>query len=348
MRFEQEVNIFNPSALNRKFSAIQTDFDVTLGKISAIISDSDIEQYQDGHTTMHSRLSATIQDLDGIHDQVSDMQTTYDGQFVSIDSRLTTFDETLEGITASVSTVSQEAIKADQIHYLATSASSGVRTDTPGWSTTPQRINSTNRYLWIYHTYTKGDDSFEDTTPVIAGVWGDPGLRGETGVSIAGVTNYYLASPLSSGVTTETVGWTAGIQTMTAQNQYLWNYEVVYGSNDAVISTSDPVIIGRYGQNGANGANGANGRGITSITEHYNVSSSNTVAPTRWYDTMVNTTPDNRYLWNYETILYTDGTTEDSTKRVIGTHGEKGDTPTFAQRLTQLFVIKTEHLRLLS
>ena len=328
MRYESEVNIFNPSALNRKFSAIQTDFNVTLGKISAIISDSEIEQYQDGHTTMHDKLSATIQDLDGFHDQVSEMQTTYDGQFSSVNSRLTTFDETLEGITASVSTVSQEAIKADQIHYLATSASSGVTRETSGWTTTTQRITSTNRYLWIYHTYTKGDDSTEETTPVIAGVWGDTGLRGETGVSIAGVTNYYLASPLSSGVTRETSGWTVGIQTMTAQNQYLWNYEIVYGSDDTIISTSDPVIIGRYGQNGTNGSDGANGRGITSITEHYAVSSSNEVIPSRWYDAMVNTTSENRYLWNYETIAYTDGTTEDSTKRVIGTHGEKGDSPT--------------------
>lgn len=328
MRFEQEVNIFNPSALNRKFSAIQTDFDVTLGKISAIISDSDIEQYQDGHTTMNSRLSATIQDLDGFHDQVSEMKTDYDGQFESVDSRLTTFDETLEGITASVSTVSQEAIKSDQIHYLATSAGSGVTIETSGWTTTPQRITNTNKYLWTYHTYTKGDNSVVNTSPVITGTYGDQGLRGDTGVSITGVTNYYLASPLSSGVTTDTSGWTTGIQTMTATNQYLWNYEVVYGSDDVIISTSDPVIIGRYGQNGADGADGASGRGITSITEHYAVSSSNTTAPSRWSDTMVNTTTENRYLWNYETILYTDGNTEDSTKRVIGTHGEKGDSAT--------------------
>ena len=328
MRFEQEVNIFNPSALNRKFSAIQTDFDVTLGKISAIISDSDIEQYQDGHTTMNSKLSATIQDLDGFHTQVSEMQTEYDEEFVNVNSRLTTFDETLDSITASVSSVSQSAIKSDQIHYLATSASSGVTTETAGWTTTPQRITSTNRYLWTYHTYTKGDNTTVNTTPVITGVWGDQGLRGDTGVSIAGVTNYYLASPLSSGVTIDTSGWTTGIQTMTSTNQYLWNYEIVYGSDDAIISTSDPVIIGRYGQNGANGTNGNDGRGISSITEHYAVSSSNTTAPNSWSDTMVNTTTTNRYLWNYETILYTDGNTEDSTKRVIGTHGEKGDAAT--------------------
>ena len=175
MVFEREINLFNPNALERRFSAIQTDFDVTLGKISAIISDSEIEEYQDGHTTMHSRLSATIQDLDGFHDQVSEMKTNYDGQFESVDSRLTTFDETLEGITASVSTVSQEAIKTDTIYYLATDKGSGVTRSTSGWTTTPQSMTSTNKYLWIYHKYTKGDDSTTFTDPVIAGVWGNTG-----------------------------------------------------------------------------------------------------------------------------------------------------------------------------
>ena len=41
---------------------------------------------------------------------------------------------------------------------------------------------------------------------------------------------------------------------------------------------------------------------------------------------MVNTTTTNKYLWNYETITYTDGSTQDTTKRVIGTHGATGST----------------------
>lgn len=148
-------------------------------------------------------------------------------------------------------------------------------------------------------------------------------LKGDTGVSISSVTNYYLATSASSGVTTSTSGWTTTVQTMDATKQYLWNYEVVSGSDGSTLNTTTPVIIGRYGQNGGKGDTG---RGITSITEHYQVSSSNSTAPTTWSDTMVNTTATNKYLWNYETITYTDGTTEDSTKRVIGTHGEKGDT----------------------
>ena len=37
-------------------------------------------------------------------------------------------------------------------------------------------------------------------------------------------------------------------------------------------------------------------------------------------------TESNKYLWNYETITYTNGTTVDTTKRVIGVYGNKGAT----------------------
>jgi len=118
---------------------------------------------------------------------------------------------------------------------------------------------------------------------------------------------------------------------MTAEKQYLWNYEKIYsGSTEAdLISSSSPVIIGRYGQNGQTGPEG---RGISSITEHYQVSSSNTTPPSTWWTPGVSsgsmpvTTTTNKYLWNYETITYTSGTpaTEDTEKRVIGTHGSTG------------------------
>lgn len=175
MIYESEISIFNKDALKTKFGSIQTNFDVTLGKISAIISDSEIEEYISGHTTMNSKLSSTVQDLEGVHTQVSSMKTDYDSHFTSVESHLTTLDTTVSGISASVSTVSQEAIKTDTIYYLATSASSGVTRSTSGWTTTTQSVTAEKKYLWIYHKYTKGDDSTTYTDPVIAGVYGDTG-----------------------------------------------------------------------------------------------------------------------------------------------------------------------------
>jgi len=72
------------------------------------------------------------------------------------------------------------------------------------------------------------------------------------------------------------------------------------------------------------GAPGDNGNSLESITEYYAVSSSSTVAPSKWYQTPPQMTEYNRYLWNYERFTYSDGHTEDTQKRVIGVYGETG------------------------
>ena len=53
---------------------------------------------------------------------------------------------------------------------------------------------------------------------------------------------------------------------------------------------------------------GPDGVGIASVTEYYQVSSSNTEAPTTWITTIPQLTKTNKYLWNYEKITYTSGT----------------------------------------
>ena len=37
-------------------------------------------------------------------------------------------------------------------------------------------------------------------------------------------------------------------------------------------------------------------------------------------------TATNKYLWNYETITYSNNTTTNTSKRVIGVYGDKGNT----------------------
>lgn len=72
------------------------------------------------------------------------------------------------------------------------------------------------------------------------------------------------------------------------------------------------------------GEPGTNGDSVESITEHYAVSSSSTVAPNQWYQTPPQMSEHNRYLWNYETFIYSDGRTEDTPKHVIGVYGATG------------------------
>lgn len=80
------------------------------------------------------------------------------------------------------------------------------------------------------------------------------------------------------------------------------------------------------------------GRGVRSVANKYAVSSSNTTAPTSWSDTVPSTTTTNKYLWNYEIITYTDGTTAETNKRVIGVHGATGTTGVGIKSITEYYL----------
>lgn len=69
---------------------------------------------------------------------------------------------------------------------------------------------------------------------------------------------------------------------------------------------------------------GSNGLGIKNITNKYAVSKSNVTPPTSWVDTPPRITEETKYLWNYDIITYTDNTTSETSKRVIGVYGDKG------------------------
>lgn len=136
--------------------------------------------------------------------------------------------------------------------YLATTASSGVTTATSGWTETIQVIDASKRYLWNYEIITYTDGATSSTTPVVIGVFGNTGSPGK---GIKSITEYYLATAASSGVTTSTSGWKNTIQTLTATNKYLWNYELITYT-DNTTSTVAPVIIGVYGDQGIQGPQG--------------------------------------------------------------------------------------------
>ena len=202
------------------------------------------------------------------------------------------------------------------------SSTSGTVAPSGTWQSTVPTV-AKGSYLWTKTVYTFTDATTQ--TQYSVGYVGTNGANGAAGASVKAVTNYYLASASSSGVTVSTSGWTTTIQTISASKPYLWNYEKVTNTNDAVISTTTPVIIGHFGTNGTNGSNGSDGISITGIVEHYAATSSNSVAPTTWYGTVQTMTATNKYLWNYETISYSDGSSDDTLKRVIGAYGDQGE-----------------------
>lgn len=84
---------------------------------------------------------------------------------------------------------------------------------------------------------------------------------------------------------------------------------------------------------------GSTGNGISKITQYYLASSNSsdvTTSTSGWTETVQTPTSSERYLWNYQTTTYTDGTSVNTTPHVIGVYGEKGDDGKDASDMTQL------------
>jgi phage minor structural protein len=217
-----------------------------------------------------------------------------------------------------------KGVKSTSVAYQVSTSGTTVPTGT--WSGSVPSA-SAGQYLWTRTIITYTDNT--TSTIYSVGRMGTNGANGTNGKSIGSVVNYYLATASSSGVTAATSGWTTAVQSVSAAKKYLWNYEVVKYTDGTVASTTMPCVIGSYGDQGSKGDKGdtgSTGNGIKSITEHYAVSTSNSTVPTSWSSTVPTMTESNKYLWNYETITYTNWTTVDTTKRVIGVYGNKGAT----------------------
>lgn len=193
---------------------------------------------------------------------------------------------------------------------------------------------------------------------------GPQGPAGSSGRGIKTITEYYLISSAKTGITTASSGWSTSVPTMTATNKYLWNYEK-FTFTDNTTATTTPKIIGICGDKGATGATGpqgpqgnagatgpqgpqgatgpkgpqgatgatgpqgVTGNGIKSITNYYLATASGSgvsASTSGWTTTVQAITASKKYLWNYEVVTYTNGSTYQSAPCIIGVYGDKGAT----------------------
>lgn len=149
--------------------------------------------------------------------------------------------------------------------YYGVSQNSKVRPSVWSVSSVPT-LSETNKYLWNYERIFYTDGSSVTTTAVVIGCYGDKG-RG-----IVSITEMYLATNLSTGVTKNTIGWSSSVQDISASRPYLYNYEIIEYTDDTTEET-DVALIGRWGMDGENGQDGASPapvfRGNYSSTKYY-------------------------------------------------------------------------------
>lgn len=148
---------------------------------------------------------------------------------------------------------------------------------------------------------------------------------GKDGASGSGIDRIAEQYGVSANSNTEPSLWTtlaAATQSWNATNKYLWNKETTtYTGGKLPESRSHIICV--YSEDG---------RGITSVTNYYkasSLSSGETRTSTGWNTNpaLAVLTSTNKYLWNFESILFSDGNEQMTDPAVIGVYstGAKGD-----------------------
>lgn len=227
-----------------------------------------------------------------------------------------------------------ESITIEQkLVYYAISAS-GTRTPPDDWfDDTVKEPTEEKPYLWTCVSVRYSDTTVvKYYTVARRGQKGDPGKDGR---NLTKVVNYYKWG--NSGTEVPIGEYTKdAIPQHTDGLDYLWNYEECYShvdNTDVLISQSGKTCIGYFPKDGIPGKEG---KGIVSITEYYQigtekkptkgitVNSDNVLDTTGWKPTMDSTTNENRFVWNQEVILFTDGKYSISAIHLAGAQGADG------------------------
>ena len=151
-------------------------------------------------------------------------------------------------------------------------------------------------------------------------------LTGKVNITVKEVQVYYAIN--TSSTTAPTSGWSTTPPTW-SDGKYIWSKTTTTLTNGTSTTTNPVCITGAKGATGATGATGASGKGVSSITNYYLATTSNsgvTTSTSGWTTTVQSVSSSKKYLWNYEKVTYTDNTSESTTPCVIGAYGDTGAT----------------------
>lgn len=253
--------------------------------------------------------------------------------------------------TYNLYTVGKDGTSVDNIVEYYCLSANNTTAPTDGWTTSVPTMTSVNRYLWNYEVFQMSDGSTKETSKRVIGVYGRDG-EAVGGVGIKSIDEYYArwvagpGSDFGSNSPTFTLDEETGAPTtinsiwfktfpteFNSLYKWVWNVEVITYT-DGTYYVSEPACIfiktedGADGADGAPGADGADGVGIESITNYYlrsSLTSGVTTSTSGWTTSVLAPTVTQRYIWNYEKIVYTDGSTYSSPPHIIAGLGENGE-----------------------
>ena len=145
MIFEQPVNIYSRDYVLKRFQSNETAVQVVRGKLSALISESELIELQNSKATMYSKLASAILDINSLQLQFSDISSKYDtvtGQYSSLDAKVADYKAGLDGLSVNLTNLST---RINNDYSTTTAMNAAIKASVDGLSSTVSQTYATTQ-----------------------------------------------------------------------------------------------------------------------------------------------------------------------------------------------------------
>lgn len=145
MIFEQPVNIYSQDYVLKRFQSNETAVQVVRGKISALISESELIELQNSKATMYSKLASAVLDINSLQLQFSDISNKYDtvtGQYSSLDAKVADYKAGLDGFSVNLTNLSA---RINNDYSTTTAMNAAIKASVDGLSSTVSQTYATTQ-----------------------------------------------------------------------------------------------------------------------------------------------------------------------------------------------------------
>ena len=145
MIFEQPVNIYSQDYALKRFQSNETAVQVVRGKLSALISESELIELQNSKATMYSKLASAVLDINSLQLQFSDISSKYDtvtGQYSSLDAKVADYKAGLDGLSVNLTNLST---RINNDYSTTTAMNAAIKASVDGLSSTVSQTYATTQ-----------------------------------------------------------------------------------------------------------------------------------------------------------------------------------------------------------
>lgn len=145
MIFEQPVNIYSQDYVLKRFQSNETAVQVIRGKLSALISESELIELQNSKATMYSKLASAVLDINSLQLQFSDISSKYDtvtGKYSSLDAKVADYKAGLDGLSVNLTNLST---RINNDYSTTTAMNAAIKASVDGLSSTVLQTYATTQ-----------------------------------------------------------------------------------------------------------------------------------------------------------------------------------------------------------